>query len=130
MRTNCACSLKQGREVLKVKEYIVRDGLSDPVIYLVWVVVVELGTREGRSRRPFLPWMSPGLGLIEGTSASFAPSWDDTVPETPPRLLSAAVTIIVILSSGAQGTARQITLPLPEVCLYIPARKLPSLSPC
>lgn len=120
--------------MLKVKDYIVRDGISDLVIYLVCVVVVvvEPGTTEGRSRRPFLPWTSPGLGFIEGTSASFATSWDDAVPDRPPPpgLLSPAVTIIVILSSGAQGTVRQITLPSPEVCLYIPARKLPSLSPC
>lgn len=72
--------------MLKVKDYIVRDGISDLVIYLVCVVVVvvEPGTTEGRSRRPFLPWTSPGLGFIEGTSASFATSWDDAVPDRPP----------------------------------------------
>lgn len=99
--------------MLKVKECIARDGISDLVIYPVWLVVVELGAREGRSRRPFLPRTSPGLGFIEGTSTSFTLSWDDDIlePPPPPRLLSTAVTIVVTLSSGAQGTVRQITLP-------------------
>ena len=71
--------------MLKVKDYIVRDGISDLVIYLVCVVVVvEPGAAEGRSRRPFLPWTSPGLGFIEGTAASFAAPWDDAVPDPPP----------------------------------------------
>lgn len=46
-------------------------------------MVGELGAREGRIRRPFLPWSSPGLGFTEGISVSFAPSGDDTIPEAP-----------------------------------------------
>lgn len=67
-----------------------RDGISDLVIYPVWLVVAELGAREGRSRRPFLPGTSPGLGFIEGTSALFASSWDDDIlePPAPPDCLA------------------------------------------
>lgn len=63
------CPFKTGAEMLKIKDRVVSDGvlgLSD---------LSRRGGGGGRREQETLPaWSSLGLGLTEGTAASFASS--------------------------------------------------------
>lgn len=97
--------------MLEVKEYVVSDGISG----LSNLTCSSGGSRAAgkgngtgdiSSTSCHLAWVSPRAPLLHlphpGMALSLKPS----------RLLSPAVTIIVILSSGAQGTVRQIHVPI------------------
>lgn len=114
---------KTGREVLKVKEYVVSDGISGLSNLFCLCAGSRAGGRARAGRRLFLPPLSPGWGFTEGTvlhlpCPRMAPSLK------PSGLLIPAVTIIVILSSGAQGMGRQIHTPVARSLPLYPSKEI------
>lgn len=100
-----------GRERLEVKEYVVSDGVSG----LSNLTCLGGGSRawgKGKAAGDIsstgchLAWVSPRTPLL------YLPHPGMALSLKLSRRLSPAVTIIVILSSGAQGTGRQIHAPI------------------